>query len=803
MNTAWNDSTNTVQQAFDLARVGQLQRASELCSEVLEQDSEHAQAWLLRAVIAVQAGNLVEAAAAARRSIQSDSTRGAAYALLGDALLMMGQTREALDSYDAALRRGANLVSAHIGRGNALLDLKRPGEAVASYEDALRFQPDDAEVLCNRGNALFELGEWSDSIESYSRAIAVRPDYAVALNNRGCALLSLGKPETALASFDAALAVMPSFPQALYYRAAALRLMGAREEALQSLDLALQSKRGYVEALVMRGEVLLEVKRPTEALASFDEALRLDGNVAATFNSRGNGLLALGRPAEAVLAYDESLRLDPNNAAVHANRAHALAQDESRIEEALAGYARALQLDPDRAYAAGAVFHAQSARADWTVTVPEASRERIVASVLAGKPVCAPFAFLSVTDDAAAQLACASGFARHQGHIDPPPKPSRRHGHPRIRVAYVSADLREHAVTYLLTGSLERHDRQRFEVYGVSLGPREASLAGERVRKSFDRFIDAGQSSDREIAQLLQSLEVDIAVDLTGYTKGSRPQIFAHGAAPIQVNYLGYPGTTGAPFTDYLIADDFVIPPGKQHHYSEAIVYLPHCFQANDHQRPIAQRSLSRAAAGLPENSFVFCCFNNTHKINSSMFDSWMRMLTRVPASVLWLLGDASDAGANLRREAANRGVDAGRLVFAPRLDYAEHLDRLKLADLFLDTLPFNAGATASDALWAGTPVLTQAGDAFAARMAGSLLRAAGLPELITESAADYEGKASELAQSPEKIRGLRHRLAENRATTPLFDTDRFTRHLEAAYTGMWARYESGRGPSGFAVEVA
>ena len=301
----------------------------------------------------------------------------------------------------------------------------------------------------------------------------------------------------------------------------------------------------------------------------------------------------------------------------------------------------------------------------------------------------------------------------------------------------------------------------------------------------------------------MRSLEVDIAVDLTGYTQGFRPEIFALGAAPIQVNYLGYPGTMGAPFIDYLIADEFVIPPAKREYYREAIVYLPECFQANDDRRAISRREFARAREGLPEDAFVFCSPNNTHKLNPPMFDLWMRLLARVPGSVLWLLGPEAAAVGNLRGEAAARGIDAKRLVFAERVPYAEHLGRLKLSDLALDTLPFNGGATTSDALWAGVPLVTCAGDAFAGRMAGSLLRAAGLPEMVTFSAEEYERKALELAQSPDLLQSLRRRLSKNRATAPLFDTRRFTRHLEAAYAEMWRRHECGLDPSGFAIASA
>jgi predicted O-linked N-acetylglucosamine transferase (SPINDLY family) len=830
-------SASAIQAAFDLARQGELQSAESLCIDILRQDIDHPEVLLLRAAIETRTGRTAEAAVTARRSIERDANRPAAHALLGDALLALDRPLEALESYDAALRLSPALLSAQFGRGNALLDLHRPREALSSYEGVLMLQPGDAQALFNRGNALFQLNELQAALESYDRAIAAEPSYASALSNRGSVLMLLERPEAALASFEAALAISPDLTEALYHRAGAVRLVRSAREALESYDRVLRAAPHFVEAFIGRGEilkelgrpadaledfdralrvradsvpalrgrgdVLLELDRPAEALAAHDAALRLGTQLADTHNSRGNSLRALQRFPEAIDSYDECLRLDPRNAVAHYNRGAALLQWGRLPEEALAGHARALQLRPDLPYAPGALYYAQMSRADWCVMAPAASREHILKSVLAGKPVVAPFAFLSMSDSAAAQLACARSFvARHYAAVHPiEPAAPRKHG--RIRVAYVSADLREHAVSYLMTGIFEAHDRERFEIIGISLKPAEASAAGERVQRAFDRFIDGSKLRDGQVAELMRGLEIDIAVDLGGFTDGFRSQIFARRAAPLQVNYLGYPATMGADFIDYLIADRFVIPEDMHVHYSERIVYLPDSFQANDGRRVISDRTFTRQEQGLPQGAFVFCCLNNTPKINPQVFAVWMRVLARVPGSVLWLLGEGEAERDNLRREARSRGLDEQRILFAARAAYPEHLSRIRLADLFLDTLPFNGGTTASDALWAGLPLLTCAGEAFAARMAGSLLKAVGLPELITFSTDEYESRAVELALEPAKLRALRQRLAENRSRAPLFDTDRFRRHLEAAYDEMWSRHESGQEPSSFSVPVS
>jgi predicted O-linked N-acetylglucosamine transferase (SPINDLY family) len=829
-----HDSAEIIAQAYDLARRGQYDRASALCAEILRQDAPNPRAWLLRAVIAIQTGDPAGAEVAARQSLQADPAPARVHALLGDALSLLKQPAAALESYEAALVRDPELVSAHFGRGNALFALGRPREAIASFDRVLMARPEDFEALVKRGNAQFECKELTAAVGSYDSALALRPTDAVALCNRGSALLLLSKPDAALDSFNAALRIEPDFPEALVQRGQALRLRMNPQEALTSIDQALRVRRDYPEAHLARGEVLRELQRPADALASFqqalahradfaaaqcgmgnalldlgqaaeslaahDAAIRMGGERAESLHGRANALRALRRYSEAVSAYDESLTLDPRNVMVHCDRAHALLRWGNHLDEGIASYVRALEIKPDIPFVPGQLLHAQSGCADWSVRAPVASRDSILAGVRAGTAVCAPFALLAITDEAAIQLECAKVFAKEQCKINAPRPRSRRDPHSKLRVAYVSADLREHAVAYLLTAALERHDRTRFETFGVSLRPAEASPVGERIRAAFDRFIDVSAMTDAATVDLLNELEVDIAVDLTGYTSGFRPQIFALGAAPIQVGYLGYPGTMGAPFMDYLIADDFVIPPDKRRFYSEAVVYLPDCFQANDETRAIGAHPVGRDAEGLPPDAFVFCCFNNTHKLNPRLFDIWMRVLAQTPGGVLWLLGHEPVVSKNLRREAVERGIDAGRLIFAERIPYPDHLARLRLADLFLDTLPFNAGTTASDALWAGLPILTCAGEAFAARMAGSLLRAVGLPELIASNLDTYERQALKLAQRPALLQSLRERLVENRGHSPLFDTTRFVRHLESAYLEMWQRRARGENPASFSV---
>jgi predicted O-linked N-acetylglucosamine transferase (SPINDLY family) len=459
----------------------------------------------------------------------------------------------------------------------------------------------------------------------------------------------------------------------------------------------------------------------------------------------------------------------------------------------------ALALNADLPYAAGALLHARMYACDWRTY--ERDSADLLAKIRDGKRVAEPLTILNISNCAADQLVCAQTYINDRFPVASTPLwRGERYAHDRIRVAYLSADFHDHAVMYLMAGLFERHDRARFDVVGVSFGPDPPTEMRVRLKQASERFIDVSHSRDDEIAKLLRELEIDVAVDLKGFTDDARTSIFAFRPAPIQVNYLGYPGTIGAPYIDYIIADRIVIAHDQHDDYAENVVYLPDCYQVNDSMRAIAERTPTRTEAGLPEAGFVFCSFNNNYKITPAMFDVWMRLLREIDGSVLWLFEGNAAAPANLRREARNRGVPPERLVFAPKTDVANHLARHRLADLFLDTQPWNAHTTASDALWAGLPVVTCIGTTFAGRVAASLLEAVGLPELVTPTLAKYEALALQLAREPHLLAGIKQKLLDNRRIFPLFNTDRSRRHIEAAYSEMFARHQRGEAPASFAI---
>jgi predicted O-linked N-acetylglucosamine transferase (SPINDLY family) len=471
------------------------------------------------------------------------------------------------------------------------------------------------------------------------------------------------------------------------------------------------------------------------------------------------------------------------------------------LAEALASFEQALAIKPDHRYAFASLATAARQLCDWKRSAVLDDQIRL--HVEERKSIVSPFILLGYCSDAALHLKCARSFV--QDFIPVPTQPSWSgtiHRHDRIRIAYLSADFHQHPTAYLTAELFELHDRSRFEVLGVSFGPDESSDIRARLVRSFDRFHDVRLRPDHQAARFLRELEVDIAVDLKGHTQDARTEILAHRPAPIQINYLGYPGTMGAEFIDYVIADPIVLPFDQQRFYTEKIIQLPDCYQVNDSRRRIAQRTPSRREAGLPEQGFVFCCFNQSYKITPPVFDIWMRLLHAVEGSVLWLLADNAGAQINLRGEAAARGIDTARLVFASRLPLDQHLARLRVADLFLDTLPYNAHTTASDALWAGLPLVSCRGEAFAGGVGASLLNAVGLPELVTTSLEQYEALALQLARDTSLLQSVRAKLAQNRLSYPLFDTPRFCRHIEAAYLTAWQIWQRGESPRSFRVEA-
>jgi predicted O-linked N-acetylglucosamine transferase (SPINDLY family) len=727
--------------------------AEQLCRLILEAEPAHVEALNLLAIMYAQSGHYAAAAQLLQRLVQAQPQNPHMHSNYGNVLKELKQHEQALACFDRAIALDARLATAHYNRGNVLQEQGQLAAAITSFDHAIALEPGLAQAHCNRGIALKDLKQWDAAIASLDRAIAAQPQHAQAHYNRGVALQELKQLTAAIASYDQAIAHQPD----------------------------------HAQAHCNRGNALLEVKQLEAAVASFDRALAIQPDFAPAHSNRGVALQALEHWDAALRSYDQAIALQPDYAEAYFNRGQIL-QELKRMDEALACYAQAIKINPAYEFLFDQIVQTKTQSCDWHDL--DNHLKKLADRLLIDAQAVQPFAIATTLDAPALQKLASDIFAKSQFPASTAlGLPTKRHPASKIKIGYYSADFHDHATTHLMAGVFDWHDKAKFEIIAFSFGPDKPDAMRARIAAACTQFINLNSLSDQEAAQLSRSLGIDIAVDLKGYTHEARPGIFAHRCAPIQVNYLGYPGTMGADYMDYLIADPVVIPETHRPFYAEKIVSLPGSYQANDGQRNISDKTHTKAELGLPASGFVFCCFNNNYKIMPTWFDGWMRILSQVPGSVLWLLGSNPTAIQNLRQEAELRGIHGARLIFAPRMPNPEHLARHQLADLFLDTLPCNAHTTASDALWAGLPVLTCMGQSFPSRVAGSLLHALHLPELVTTTQQAYEALAVRLATQPAQLASLRAKLAQQRKTAPLFDTARFTRNLEAAYTAMHQRY--------------
>ena len=614
-------------------------------------------------------------------------------------------------------------------------------------------------IFHNYGLFLAKNQRYRESIKQFDQALKLFPHFAPVYCDRGISQMEINLLNESLASHNTAVKLTPNIPRVYYSRANTLFRRGDLKRALQDYDKAIALDPKYPDAYCGRGNVFYNLKRYDVAFSTYDKALALKPDFENAWLGRGNVLTKLGRYDEAYLAHD-----------------------------------KAFTLKPDLVGAEGARLHSKMHLCDWSNFDAECTR--LILSIRNKRANSSPFVFLAIPSSIEDQLQCAELWAsrKHSPYQNALWR-GEQYRHDRIRIAYISSDFCQHATAFLAAGMFEYHDKSQFDVTAISIGFDDNSALRERLRRSFEHFVDADNLSDDEVASQIKDREIDLLIDLNGLTRNARTNVLARRPAPIQVNYLGYPGTMGASYIDYVIADQTLISEECKRFYSEKVVVLPNTYQANDRRRVISDKAFDRAGAGLPAQGFVFCCFNNNYKITPRVFNCWMRILTQVEHSVLWLLEDNASAAINLRKEAVARGVNAERLIFAKRIPPPEHLARHRLANLFLDTMPYNAHTTASDALWAELPVLTCIGGTFAGRVAASLLSAINLPRLITTTLEGYEQMAVELATHPEKLAAIKRKLAEHRLTTPLFDTKLFTRRIEAAYAAMYERYRAGLGP--------
>ncbi len=684
------------------------------------------------------------------------------------------------------------------------------GEAIANLQDGrledaerqfraiVRERPRNPMALDLLGAVCAQQGHWREAEEYLTAAIAAGANVETTFYNHGVVLKELGRPADAIAQFDRAIAINPRSAEAWFDKAMCLLALKRYDAVQSNVAQALAINPRLVQAWVWLGHVLGDLGRDAEAFAAYDKALAVAPETADAWHGRARLLRRQRRHVEAIAAFDKTLTINPGLTAAWLDRGR-MCLEGRQYDAAAASFSAALRLDPDAPFAKGYLQHVKMVMCDWRGF--DASVADIERDISLGKPAADPVTWLALSGSGRSQRRCAETYSKHffPASGERPPRIGRRSE--RLRIGYVSGDFRDHASTHLLVGALECHDRSRFEILAFDNGSDDGSEYRARVMKAVDGKEDISRLGTEHVVDRIKAKEIDILVNLNGYFGQARMDVFARRAAPVQVSYLGFPATSGAGYIDYIVADRHVIPAADRELYCEKVAYLPRCYQANDRKKQISGRKMTRAEAGLPEDGFVFCGFHKTSKILPRVFDVWMAILEAVDGGVLWLLSEHAPAQDNLRREAAARGIDPRRLVFARHLPLAEHLARHRLADLFLDTLPYNAHTTASDALWAGLPVLSQTGTSFAGRVGGSLLTTIGLPQLAVETPEQYRAAATALAHDRETLAAIRADLAAKRQTSPLFDTASYTRGLERAFEMMAERHWAGLPPDHLCVE--
>ena len=635
------------------------------------------------------------------------------------------------------------------------------------YKKLLNDLPDNTVLLTNFGTLQFQKKKLDNGIKIIEKSLKLDPNQPNALNNLGVVFLGLNQPDEALIRFDSAITF----------------------------------QKNYAEAHSNRGNALNDLNRPKAALESYDRAILINPGYAKAYSNRGNVLKDLNRLNEALESYDHAITFMPNYANAYSNRGDVL-KELNQLEKAIESYEYAIKLNPNIEFILGELFKAKMSLCSWSGL--EDQIEEIKTKVNNNEKVLGPFSLLAIIDDPKLQRKSAKIYVNAKyPKNNVLPGIERQAKNSKIQIGYFSADFRDHAVSHLTAELYELHDRGQFEIHAFSFGLDTKDEYNLRIKAGVDHYHDVRSLSDKDVVILSRSKKIDIAVDLGGFTKNSRTGIFAMQAAPIQVNYLGYSGTMSADYMDYIIADHIIIPENMKHYYAESIAYLPNSYMVTDRKTKKSKMQFTRREAGLPVNGFVFCCFNQHYKIAPTTFMVWMRILVQVEGSVLWLSEANSTIINNLKKEAVKNGVEGDRLIFAPRLTLKEdHLSRIKLADLFIDTLPYNAHTTCSDALQMGVPVLTCIGKSFTSRVAASLLNAVNLPELIATSQNQYESLAIKLASNSEEFRIIKDKLVNNLSTAPLYDTQLFTKNLESVYIEMHEKYAKEIDPEDIYLEI-
>jgi predicted O-linked N-acetylglucosamine transferase (SPINDLY family) len=779
-----------VKQAWEALAAGKTQQALAYANEALQIQPLNSSALQAAGQCELMLGNPERCRTLLTQVLASDRSNALALNNRGTAQEHLGDLSAALLDYEEACRVEPAFEDALFNRATCLMNLGRLEEAESRYRELIALSPKLADAHFGLGITLDRQHRPEDSVQAYRTAVQADAGHGLAWYNLGNSLMDLKRLDEAIEAFGTASSILPNYGAIYNNCANAFKQLNLQQDALTLYEAACNAEPRNVEARYNKALQLVAMQRWVLAIEACSELFKLAPDHGPGYNCLGIAFSGLRHHVAALDAYKTAARLVPGMAEAYANQAGTL-EMLARHEEAIEAYKKALEILPNYHHIPGRLGYKQLYICDWSDY--EGNRASVIEGTSADKAVCDPFRMLAFSDSAAMHFKTARLWNRQFFDDEQQaPYPVVLPRHQKIRIGYFSADFHLHATALLMKQFFELHDRSRFEISAFSFGINDRDAMNEKLRPLFDHYFDVRTMDDAAVVALAREMELDIAVDLKGYTLDSRIGIFQQRAAPIQINYLGFPGTMGAPFIDYIIADRVLIPDHLRDFYTEKVIRVPGAYQVNDQNRDVPPSTPSRAALGLPDHAFVFCCFNNNYKITPKLFDVWMRLLQRVDGSVLWLLADSDRVIENLRREAGARGVDAHRLVFAPRAGLADHLARQRAADLFLDTVPCNAHTTASDALGVGLPVLTCTGTAFASRVAASLLTAQGLDELVTDDLASYERKAFELATHAAEMKRIRAAAEHAALKGRLFDTPELTKAIESGFEQAYERWHAG-----------
>ena len=778
--------------------IGQLDDAISSYEKAISIKPDYIEAFYSLGATFHEAGKLEDTVQCYERVLELRPDFAGMHNNLGNVLRELGHFDKAVLSYEKAISITPDFVEVYYNLGITFQELKQLDNALSNYKKAIEIKSNYKEAFNNLGIVYKELKEFDLAIQSYKEATNINPKYAEAFNNLGILYRDLGQPNEAFASYNEAIKIFPDYDEAHNNLGILYMDSGQIDKAIVSYKNAINANESFIEAINNLGIAFMNLGQIEQSINYYQKAISIDPNFALTYNNLGIAYKHVKNLDAAVKCFDKAINLDPNYSDAFSNYGNVLTTMDN-FEEALIKYQHAYEINPNKDYILGNVLHTRMHLCFWDDF--SNNLNKLKKQINEGQKRIDPFSFMALIDDAELQEKVSKIYSKDRfPKSDLLPQIKYYPKHKKIRIGYFSGDFREHPVSTLTAGLYESHNRDFFEIYAFSYGPDTNDEMNIRIKAGVDHFHDVQRMSHKDIALLSRSLEIDIAVDLGGYTASAKTDIFAIVTAPIQLSYIGFLGTMGADYYDYLVSDLTIIPKQCQKYYSEKIIYLPN-FQANDTKQTYSISNFSRKDIGLPEKGFVFCCFNNTYKFTPLTFDSWGRILKNVPDSVLLLYASNKAAEKNLIKEIVKRGIDSERIIFGKHLPIEGYLGRYKVVDLFLDTSPYNAGTTSSDAMKMGLPVITFQGQSFSSRMGASILKAINMPELIANTQKEYESMAIELAKNPKKLKQIKEKLAKNIKSAPLYDTLLFTKHLESAFKLIYERHHKGLKPDHIFIE--